>query len=276
MAKLKGAVVLITGASSGIGAATALAFAQAGSRLVLGARRIDRLQAVAERCRALGAPEVVVRRTDLSRPGEARSLVSAAIGNFDRVDVLVNNAGLGWVGRLLDMPEEAAREVLETNVLGVTWMIQAVLPNMLARGGGVIINIASVVSFRPNPYSGMYSASKAAVMALSHALRGELSGTGIKVCAVYPANTRTEFFNALDAQGTGPSYSAEWVARTVVRTARWPRRDAVVLGARGLQWAETVMGGFMDHAMGELARAQNPRLGRPTKPNRSDNHPEDA
>src|SRR5215471_15984182 len=105
MARLRGAAILVTGASSGIGEATAVAFAGRGARLALCARRFDRLQAVAQRCRAAGALEVVVRKADISRPLEARGFVAAALSAFDRVDVLVNNAGVGWRGRFQDMDE---------------------------------------------------------------------------------------------------------------------------------------------------------------------------
>src|SRR5262245_46046328 len=103
---LRGAVVLVTGASSGIGAATAQAFARRGARLAICARRFDRLQAVAERCRSSGSPEVVVRRADVGRPAEANGFVAAALSSFDRIDVLVNNAGVGWRGRFQDMTDE--------------------------------------------------------------------------------------------------------------------------------------------------------------------------
>src|SRR5256884_7310926 len=118
MVRLRGAAVVITGASSGIGEATALAFARSGARLALCARRFDRLQAVAQRCRAAGSPEVVVRRADVSRPAEARAFVASALSSFDRVDVLVNNAGIGWRGRFPGMPEPELIGILHTNVVG--------------------------------------------------------------------------------------------------------------------------------------------------------------
>src|SRR5579859_7331131 len=263
MLRLKGAVVVITGASSGIGEAAALAFARRRSRLVLAARRLDRLQAVAERCRRLGSPEVTVRRADVGRRSDARGLVAAALRDFDRIDVLVNNAGEGWMGRFHEMPEERVQRLLETNLLGVTWITQAALPSMLALSSGVIINVSSVVGFRALPYSAVYSATKHALVGLSHALRGELSGTGVKVCVVYPTTTATEFFTRTGGASLGPTYSPAWVARTIVRTARLPRRDAMVLPIRAAHLAEPLLGGFLDHDLGERRRRRSPHLGGP-------------
>src|SRR5229473_3147867 len=253
--RLKNSVVAITGASSGIGEATAVEFARKGARLALGARRLDRLNAVAEKCRQNGSPDVSTRRLDVGKNADARAFVAATIRDHERIDVLVNNAGLGWMGRLHEMVEE----LLATNLAGVIACTQAALPPMLERRRGVIINVASVVGFRAAPYSAVYSATKYAVVGLSHALRGELSGSGVKVCVVYPASTVTEFFAATEAP-IGPQYSAAWVARVIVRTARFPRRDAIVLPYRFVQLAEPIFGGLIDHSIGEARRLRSPRL----------------
>lgn len=257
--RLKGAVVAITGASSGIGEATALAFARKGSRLALGARRLDRLNAVAERCREKGSPDVSTRRLDVGRRADARSFVAAALRDHDRIDVLVNNAGVGWHGRLHEMPDEKVDELVATNLAGVIATTQAALPSMLERRSGVIINVASIVGFRAAPYSAVYSATKHAIVGLSHALRGELSGTGVKVCVVYPGSTSTEFFDATEA-AIGPQFPASWVARLIVRTARFPRRDAMVLPYRLVHLTEPIFGGLIDHSIGEARRLKSPHL----------------
>jgi len=259
MARLRGAAVLITGASSGIGEATALAFARRGARLALCARRVDRLQGVAQRCRAAGAPEVVVRRADVSRPAEAHGFVAAALSSFDGIDVLVNNAGVGWRGRFQDMGEDDLVELLQTNVLGAMLIARAVLPAMLAVNAGVIVNVASVLGFRAMPYSAAYSASKHALVGLSHALRGELSGTGVKVSVVYPGTTDTEFFRG-EPSGGLLTHPASWVASAIVRTARHPRRDVIILPYRLAQLVEPVLGGPLDHILGEARRSQDPSL----------------
>ena len=236
--------MLVTGASSGIGEATALAFARRGARLALCARRFDQLQVVAQRCRAAGAPEVVPRRADVRRPGDARGFVAAALSSFDRIDVLVNNSGVSWQGRFQDLADGDLVDLLETNVLGAMLTTQAALPSMLAVGAGVVVNVASVYGFRAMPYSAASSASKHAIVGLSHALRGELSGTGVKVSVVYPA----------------PSHSASSVASAIVRTARHPRRDVILLPYRLGHLVEPVLGGPLDHVLGELRRSQDPKL----------------
>ena len=263
--RIRGAAVLVTGASSGIGAATARLFARQGARLALAARRLDRLHEVSEQCRQAGAAEVTVRRVDMTRPADVRAFVAGALRDFDRVDVLVNNAGLGWRGRLEEMPEENLRELVETNLVGLVVATQAVLPAMLEQNAGVIVNVASVVGFRAMPYSAVYSATKHAVVGLSHALRGELSGTGVKVSAVYPGTTRTEFFGAGGPEGPMVQ-SPEWVARAILRTARRPRRDVVIAPYRLAHLVEPVLGGPLDHALGEVRRRQRPALERAPGP----------
>ncbi len=256
--RLKGAVVVITGASSGIGAATALAFAKRGARLELGARHLDKVEAVAEKCRKAGSPDVKARQLDVGVKAQARAFMAAAIRDHERLDVLVNNAGVGWTGRAYEMPEDKVDELIATNLKGVINTTQSALPWMLERRRGVIINVASVTGFRASPFSAVYSATKHGVVGFSHALRGELSGSGVKVCVVYPGVTSdTEFFKSPD-RPTGPQYPATWVANLIVRTARFPRRDAMVAPLRLVHLAEPVFGGLMDHAIGEIRRRNVP------------------
>ena len=246
--------MLITGASSGIGEAAAVAFARAGARLELGARRLEKLNAVAQKCRKAGSPEVTVHLLDVGQRSSAKAFVAAAIRDHERLDVLVNNAGVGWFGRAHQMPDDKLEELVATNFKGLVYTIQAALPWMLERRRGVIVNVASVAGFRPSPYSAVYGATKHAVVGFSHALRGELSGTGVKVCVVYPGVVaETEFF-ADHKPSPGPRYSAAWVANLIVRTARFPRRDAIVFPMRLVHLAEPILGGLMDHGIGEARR----------------------
>lgn len=253
--RLKGAVVVITGASSGIGEATAIAFARKGARVELGARRLEKLNAVAERCRAAGSPDVTVRLLDVGNRASARAFIAATLRDHERLDILVNNAGTGWFGRADQMPEEKIDELIATNFKGVVTTTQAALPSMLERRRGVIINVASVAGFRPSPYSAVYGATKHAVVGFSHALRGELSGTGVKVCVVYPGVTSgTEFFEGRKPPIGLLTFRPEWVANVIVRTARFPRRDAMMAGMRVFQITEPIFGGLGDHIIGEARR----------------------
>jgi NADP-dependent 3-hydroxy acid dehydrogenase YdfG len=252
--RLKGSVVAITGVSSGIGEATSLAFAKKGARLELCARRLERLDAVAEKCRDAGSPEVHVRVVDVGEANQARAFIAAALHDYQRLDILVNNAGVGWFGPLHEMSEEKVDEMIATNLKGVINITQAALPWMLERHRGVIINVASVAGFRPSPYGAVYGATKHAVVGLSHALNGELSGTGVKVCVVYPYVTGgTEFFDQ-GGQAIGPRYPASWVANLIVRTARFPRRDAMVFPLRAVSLLEPVVGGLLDHVIARMRR----------------------
>ena len=260
--RLRGAAVLVTGASSGIGAETALAFARRKARLALCARRVDRLQALAEQCRQAGAQAVTIRRADVTRRADARAFVAAALRDLDRIDVLVNNAGSGWMGRLHEMPEEDVERVVETNLLGVIWATQAALPVMLAQRSGVVINVGSVAGVRGVPYSAVYAATKHAVTGLGHGLRGELSGSGVKVVTVYPYVTKTEFFESTE-EPVGPAYPASWVAGSIVRAARWPRRDVMFFPGRLAHWFEPLLGGPIDHLIGEVRRSRTPGLSGP-------------
>jgi short-subunit dehydrogenase len=157
-------------------------------------------------------------------------------------------------------------EMIATNLKGVINTTQAAVPWMLERHRGVIINVASVAGFRASPYSALYSATKHAVVGLSHGLRGELSGSGVKVCVVYPYVTgQTEFFDD-GGRVIGPQYPARWVANLIVRTARYPRRDAMVFPLRVAQVAEPVFGGLLDHAIGEVRRRNSPAVDRTEAP----------
>ena len=179
-------VVVITGASAGIGRATAVRFASEGAALVLAARSLERLQRLAERLEQRFAVETLVVPCDVRQREQVDALVEAAIARFGRIDVLVNNAGYGLYGRIEDTPEAAFRDVLETNVLGVHHAIRAVLPHMRRQGAGHIVNVGSVVGKRSWPYHGAYAASKFALTGLTQALRGELAGSGVSATLVLP------------------------------------------------------------------------------------------
>jgi short-subunit dehydrogenase len=231
--QLKGAVVLITGASSGIGRAAALAFAKEGAKLVLAARRRDQLEDVAAAARSLGG-EAVVAQTDVVDRQQVQSAVNTAVSSFGRLDILVNNAGIGYLGMLEDTPTEAIETLWSVNMMGTIHATQAAIPLMRAQGGGHIINVASVSAKRGHPGNSIYCATKFAMVGLSEALRVELHGSGIEVSLVCPIGTATEFFDASSARSKrahspmGPIHTAEKVARAIVRCARRPRPEVIL------------------------------------------------
>jgi NAD(P)-dependent dehydrogenase (short-subunit alcohol dehydrogenase family) len=244
---LSESVVVVTGASSGIGAATAQALAERKASVVLGARRVDALREVAARCVARGAAALPVA-TDVTDPAAVAALAAAAEARFGRIDAWVNNAGVGLYAPLADAPVDAVRRVMEVNLFGCLHGVRAVLPRLRAAGGGVIVNVASVLSDVTVPFMGPYNISKHAVRGLSDTLRQEIADRSISVCTVLPASIDTPFYrNAANRTGRTPRpippvYPPELVAETIVRVLRRPRREAYAGGlghALAIQWRLT-------------------------------------
>jgi NAD(P)-dependent dehydrogenase (short-subunit alcohol dehydrogenase family) len=196
---LDGKVVVVTGASSGIGEATARRVAKEGARVVLSARRADRLQALAEQL-----PSALPVRTDMRQPEQVRQLVASAVEAFGGVDVLVNNAGQGLHVPLLDVAYDDLAAVTELNFYAPLMAIQAVVPVMRDRGGGSIVNVSSGTTLMIPAGTGAYAATKSALNMLSKVSRAELSADGIAVSLVYPFITATEFHESLRAGGGPP------------------------------------------------------------------------
>src|SRR5262245_49500680 len=184
-----GKIVIITGASSGIGAAAARAFAEAGARVVLAARDEQRLAAVA---RELRGPALVVP-ADVADRAAVDALVARAVAEFGGVDIVVNNAGVGLAAPVAELAAADFERALAVDLLGPLALTQAALPHMRQRGRGQLIYISSVVGLRSLPYLGGYAAAKAALDRLTEALRVELRGSGIAVTLVRPGTTSTAF-----------------------------------------------------------------------------------
>ena len=186
--------VLITGASSGFGAAAALGFAGAGSRLILGARRVSRLESIADEARKAGSPDARCHELDVSQTASVEVFTDWVRNFTDRVDVLINNAGgahgLDTVANGKDSDWES---MVQTNILGVLRMTRAVLPLMLNHPGGVILNIGSVAGRVAYEGGSAYCASKAGELQITRALRLELCGTGLRVGSIDPGMAETEF-----------------------------------------------------------------------------------
>ncbi|WP_414581652.1 SDR family NAD(P)-dependent oxidoreductase [Scytonema sp. PCC 10023] len=183
--------VIITGASQGIGKATALEFAHHGYDVVLAARQLDRLEAAASEVRSLGRKALAIS-VDVRDPVQVKHLVDAAINEFGHIDVLVNDASIYTLGPVEEFSLNDWQQVIDTNLWGYIHMIHALLPHFLERSSGAIVNISSIGGLDPIPYQVPYTTSKFAVTGLTKALRAELSPKGIHVCGIYPSFIRTQ------------------------------------------------------------------------------------
>ncbi|HYI49907.1 MAG TPA: SDR family oxidoreductase [Allosphingosinicella sp.] len=188
-------VTLITGASAGLGAEFARQCAVRGEALALVARRRDRLEAL----KAELGGDVHIFAADLALPGAAESLIAELAAEGLTVATLINNAGFGLAGKFAERPLERQREMIDLNVRTLTELCRLVLPAMRAAGKGAILNIASTAAFQPGPNMAVYYATKAYVLSFTEALHHELKGTGIKVSALCPGPTHSEFSDVADS-----------------------------------------------------------------------------
>ncbi|MBC7951676.1 MAG: SDR family oxidoreductase [Rhodospirillaceae bacterium] len=230
-AELGTKVVVITGASSGIGRAAAQAFARQGSRLVLAARSQAALEIAARECTDAGG-EAIPFACDVTQFDDMAALAQTAKQRFGQLDVWVNDAGVHMLGRFDDLPLEDFRQVIDVNLMGTVHGCRAALPVFRAQGHGVIINIASMAGAIGQPYASAYVASKWAVRGLSEALRMELlDAPGIHVCTVLPPSIDTPLFqHAANVAGRAvqpvpPVHSPEELADIIVALAAKPERE---------------------------------------------------
>ncbi len=220
-------VALITGASSGIGYASALAFAREGTDVVVTARRADRLAGLQAAVGQLAEPhgQLLTLTADVTDAAAMQSAVEAAVARFGRLDVLVANAGVGMRGALAEADWADVETLLRTNIDGVIHSVRAAVPALRQSGSGHIIIISSIVATMPAPYTALYAASKAFVSSLARSLRSELSGDQIAVTDMRIGRTMTEFSEKRlgksgRASSGGPSsMSVERVAEAVVRAS---------------------------------------------------------
>ncbi len=228
---LNGKVVVVTGASSGIGEATARALAARGASVVLAARAEEKLVFLARDILASGGRALMVQ-TDVSDRDSVKEMVGRAVAEFGAVDLLVNNAGVGLSGRVADLRPEDLRYVFDVNLLGPLNCIQEALPHMPR--GGRIINVSSVVGKRAIPKVGGYCSTKFALNALSDSLRVEVADRGITVTSVYPGTTRTSFRDnsrrtKSEKRGWRPKgVPPEKVAEKIAQAAETGGRDVYV------------------------------------------------
>lgn len=233
--ELHGKTAVVTGASSGIGRAAAIELARRGANVVLAARRREQLDDVARQCKALG-----VRATVVPTDVESRDACHALIAAAGHVDVLVNNAGFATFDTIGEAKAEDLESMMRTNYFGAVWCTQAVLPQMLERGGGTIVNVASIAGIMGYARMGGYGATKFAVIGFTEALRDEVIGRGVKVAMVCPGTTETEFFVRAErgkmpgASRLIPGVKPERVARAIADAAEDGRYRRIVPFAASL------------------------------------------
>jgi short-subunit dehydrogenase len=253
--------VVVTGSSSGIGRATACAFAAQGAKLTLAARRGWLLDEVAEECRRLGGRAVTVQ-TDVTDPESVAALADAAEAAFGGIDVWVNNAGTGVIGPFQNAALDLHRLTIEVNLLGALYGAYAVLPRFLRRRRGTLVNVISMGGWVPSPFSAAYTASKFGLRGLTASLRQEVGDyEDIHICGVFPAIIDTPgLHHGANVTGRaiepgGLIYPAEDVARAILSVVREPR-DEVAVGwpARAARIAYGVAPGTTEHLVGQLGR----------------------
>jgi short-subunit dehydrogenase len=249
-------VIVITGASDGIGAEMARQWATRGVALVLAARQVDKLEAVAAQCRATGA-RVAVQRCDVGVQADCQALAAAAVAAFGRIDVLVNNAGVSAHALLGDVTDLGwYQDVMRVNLWGAVWCTHAALPHLKATRGQVVA-VSSLAGLLGVPGRTAYSASKFAMTGFFEALRVELAGTGVGVTLAYPGVVATQIrHRGYDASGQPAGRSGldergamtvEACARLIVDGAEARRRD-IVMSAKGKagRWLKLIAPGLVD------------------------------
>jgi NAD(P)-dependent dehydrogenase (short-subunit alcohol dehydrogenase family) len=226
----KGRVIAITGAARGIGLATATALRAAGARVAIG--DIDRDAAI-RAAEALGS-DVLAASLDVTDSASFRDFLALAERELGPLDVLINNAGIMPIGPMLDEPESLAQRVVEINILGVLTGMKLALPGMLQRGGGHIVNIASIAGKSPVPGGASYAASKAAIVSLTETARVEFAGKGIDFTCVMPSFTATELIAGTKGVRFIPNVQPVAVADAIAEAVARPRADVYVPAAVGV------------------------------------------
>jgi len=247
-------VILVTGASSGIGEAAARLFAREGYRVSLGARRLERLQTLAQEIEAAGGQSLAVQ-ADLAKLEDIQTLVRSTLDHFGQVDVLLNNAGFGRLKWLEDLnPVDDVQAQLQINLIATILVAREVLPHMIDRRSGHIINMASLGGYVATPTYTVYSASKFGVRGFTEALRREVGVFGIRVSGIYPGSVRTEFKSHTGARRktgrTTPEnlrLDSEEVAQAVLSVVRHPRRELIIPWQMRLSvWMNILFPGIVD------------------------------
>jgi len=253
-------VIAITGASSGIGRATALRLAREGAAIVACARRADRLDTLAGEIGAAGG-QALTLVADVTREADMTGLVSAAVERFGRLDAMICNAGFGVYGTIDRIAPAQMQQLLDVNYMGTFLAARAALPRFRAQSRGHIVIVSSIVGKRGVPYMGAYAATKFAQVGLAECLRAELRGSDIHVSVVFPISTETEFFDVMTrrsgavTRAMGPRQSAAQVADAIARAIAHPVPEVYPFRkARGLALLNAIAPGLCDRVVQKWGR----------------------
>ena len=256
--EIRGSRAIVTGASSGIGRALARELARQGARVVITARRKERLDELAEQLRADGG-EVETVVGDITDPDVRRQTLEA-VDRFGGLDILINNAGVGTMGRFEESDPERVRRIMEVNFFSLVEMTRLALPLLKKSSRPSIVNISSILGRRGAPHNTEYCASKFAVHGFSESLRAELDRHGIQVLVVSPGTTETEFFDQVLEKTSEPLWpehkpvSAEEVARQTLRAIRRGRHEIVPYRwGKVLLWLNRLSPPLVDRLMARYA-----------------------
>ena len=254
-------VIAITGASAGIGRATALRLARSGAAVAICARRVDRLEAVAAEIVAAGG-QALAMAADVTRAEEMDAFVARTVERFGRLDVMMCNAGFGIAGAIDDIAPRQMQKLMDINYNGTYHATRAALPVFRGQRSGHFIIVSSIVGKRGVPYMGAYSATKFAQVGLAECLRSELLGTGIHVSVVYPVSTETEFFDVMSREtgtevtrASGPRQHVDAVANAIARALDRPVPEIYPYAkSRALVVLNAIAPGFADRIVKKFGR----------------------
>ena len=257
----KNKVVLITGASSGIGKQTAIEFAKLGSSIILVARRKNKLEQVENELKQFNV-NTLVCVCDVSKKDQVEELSKIVLQKFDSVDILVNNAGFAIYGLVSDLSINEIESQMETNYFGMIYCVKNFLPLMLKKKSGHIVNVASVGASFSVPGVSSYCATKFAMLGFSEGLKHELYGTGVGLTVVSPIMVRTPLFEHpsftnFSKFSTGVSLSSETVAKTIIKASNSSRLEIVVPSvARAAIWFKQTFPFLINPIIGRIFRKQ--------------------
>jgi short-subunit dehydrogenase len=256
----KNKVVLITGASSGIGRESAMEFAKLGANIVLVSRTKEKLEQVADELKKFNVTTLVCQ-CDVSKKDQVKEISKIVLEKFDSVDILVNNAGFAIYGSVNDLSIDDIESQMETNYFGMVYCIKYFLPSMLDKKSGHIVNVASVAASFGLPGIASYCASKFAMLGFSEGLKHELKNSGVGITVVSPIMVRTNFFQHPSFEKmpkfSPTSLSSKTVAKSILKAANSPRLEIIVPSlVRGAVWLKTTFPYFINPILGRTFKKQ--------------------